>query len=142
MYLDAYIDLEFPPSLKHLTVYYDAFSPSEFRLLVNKLSAWTQSLECRLEFCCCDEVVYGPSNNIPAEEYIPIQKEIEALEHVDMKRFRIYERTPETSTAASGWSVRDSVVVDGDHCDDISYDRFILHFSVLNRISTAFKIQP
>ncbi|KAH3777880.1 hypothetical protein DPMN_179328 [Dreissena polymorpha] len=134
VYFDSheYIDLQLPPSLKYLTVYYyDGLSPSELRHLMNKLSACTQSLECRLEFACFkiedDGVIYYKLviNKIPPEEYIPIQQELDALEHVEVKRFRMYDRTPNTDYwSSAAWSVRDSVADDGDYVNNIIDDGF------------------
>ncbi|KAH3728816.1 hypothetical protein DPMN_054778 [Dreissena polymorpha] len=116
MHLSHFIDLLLPLSLYHVTVCYDLLYRSEFRQLVNKLS-----LECRYEFVCgryifdTEKIHYSPS-----EEYIPILQELEALQNIDVKRFRIYDWTPSTSE----WFERDSVVDDGDHGDKVVNNEF------------------
>ncbi|KAH3717156.1 hypothetical protein DPMN_059936 [Dreissena polymorpha] len=147
IHLSVYIDLQLPPSLKHLTVCYDALSPSELRHLVNKLCALTQSVECRLELCCGNKITKDTVNNIQPEEYIPIQQELEALKCVKVKRFRIYDRTPNTySWSDDAWSVRGSVVDDGDNSDGIGEDELCksdingIDNGMLNRISMRLQI--
>ncbi|KAH3716698.1 hypothetical protein DPMN_059424 [Dreissena polymorpha] len=118
MHAYFYIDLQLPPSLKHLNVYFNTLSPSELRHLMNKLCALTQSIECKLEFCCGNKITKGTANNIQPEEYIPIQQELQAREHVEVKRFRIYDLKPNIDRRfVDKWSVRGSVV--GDNRDDI-----------------------
>ncbi|XP_052270121.1 uncharacterized protein LOC127871354 isoform X2 [Dreissena polymorpha] len=114
--LPKYIDLQLPPSLKHLIGSFYSLLPSQLRDLVNKLLTWTQSVECRLEFVCIDKITKFVSQKIPPEEYMSIKQTLEALENVKVKRFRIYEFALSTET----WSVRDSVGVDdgGDDDDD------------------------
>ncbi|KAH3777867.1 hypothetical protein DPMN_179315 [Dreissena polymorpha] len=130
VYSDSHknIDLQLPPSLKYLTVFYDRLSPSELRHLMNNLSGCTQSLECRVEFSCVkfDRVnKKRVTNMIPPEEYIPTQQELDALEHVEVKQFRIYDKKPNTSYRSSGaWSVRDSVADDGDYVNNIIDNEF------------------
>ncbi|KAH3715973.1 hypothetical protein DPMN_058689 [Dreissena polymorpha] len=68
MLLSVYIDLQLPPSLKHLNVYYDILSSSELRHLMNKLSACAQSILCILEFGCGNEITKYKVNIIPPEE--------------------------------------------------------------------------
>ncbi|KAH3728808.1 hypothetical protein DPMN_054770 [Dreissena polymorpha] len=141
MHLSEYIDLLLPLSLDHVTVCFDTLNPSELRQLVNKLSAWTHSLECRFELCCGYYMDTGIMHIIPSEEYIPIQQELEAMQHVDVKRFRIYNWT----TSTSEWSERDSVVDDGDHGDEIVDEQFCADFyrtnrDGLSRISIRLKI--
>ncbi|KAH3826250.1 hypothetical protein DPMN_128146 [Dreissena polymorpha] len=129
MHLHAYIDLQFPLSLNHVTVCFDALDPSELRQLVNKLSARTHSLKCRVEFVCAHFKDKKMKHLIPAEEYIPIQQELETMQHVDVERFRIYDWAPSTYQ----FSARDSVV-DGDLVDEIVdnelYDSFIRHLMI------------
>ncbi|KAH3718180.1 hypothetical protein DPMN_060979 [Dreissena polymorpha] len=133
----VFIDLQLPPSLKNLTAYYDALSPAELRHLVNKLSACTQSILFILVFGCGIKITEGTINNIPPEEYIPIQQELQAREHVEVKRFRIYDRKPNTYKC---------VVDDGDNSDDIyEYEHFkryirCIYGDVLNRISMRLQI--
>ncbi|KAH3853888.1 hypothetical protein DPMN_096423 [Dreissena polymorpha] len=155
MHLHEYIDLQLPPSLKHLTVYYATLSPAELRYLVNKLSLRTQSGECRLGFCCGNKMetcgIKNKINCIPSEDYIPIKQEFEAREHVEVK-LRIYDRTPNTDAwPHDAWSVRDSFG-DDDYGDEIAdnefYNIITRHYdNVLSRISmrlniNCFKIQP
>ncbi|KAH3716616.1 hypothetical protein DPMN_059342 [Dreissena polymorpha] len=147
MHFDLYIDLQLPPSLKNLTVCYDALSQSEHRHLVNKLCALTQPLECRLDFGCGNEITKNTVNKMQPEEYIPIQQELKALKFVEVKRFRIYDRTPNTfKSSDDAWSVHGSVVDDGDNNDDIGNDEFFKSYiewideNVLNRISMRLQI--
>ncbi|KAH3716693.1 hypothetical protein DPMN_059419 [Dreissena polymorpha] len=147
MHLSSYIDLQLPPSLKHVNVCYKTLFPSELRHLVNKLCALTQSVECKLEFCCGNKITKGTANNIQPEEYIPIQQELQAREHVEVKRFRIYDLKPNTDRrSVDKWSVRGSVVDDGDNRDDIGENElfkwYIRDFGgdVLNRISMRLQI--
>ncbi|KAH3796002.1 hypothetical protein DPMN_149566 [Dreissena polymorpha] len=155
IYLCVYINIQLPPSLKHLTVYYDALSPSELRHLVNKLCALTHPVECKLEFLCGNKIENRTIIIIQPEEYITIEQELEALEHVEVQRFRIYNRTPNTHiSSAAAWSVRDCVVDDDDHVDEISI-KYLMHIKenfmfysyilkwyseCLNRISLQLRI--
>ena len=152
MHLIAYIDLQLPLSLNHVTVCFDTLHPSELRQLVNKLSARTHSLACRVEFVCGHFKDTNVKHIIPSEEYIPIQQELETMQHVDVERFRIYDWAPSTKQ----WSARDSVV-DGDLVDEIVDNEFCkdflerLHFNNntiryskidgLSRISMRLKIK-
>ncbi|KAH3718148.1 hypothetical protein DPMN_060947 [Dreissena polymorpha] len=147
MNLPFYIDLQLHPSLKHVNVCYTTLSPPELRHLVNKFCALTQSVECKLEFCCGNKMTNCTANNIQPEEYIPIQQELQAREHVEVKRFRIYDRTPNTNGRSDdAWSVRGSAVDDGDNSDDIAEDMHFTHYidnigdDVLNRISMRLQI--
>ncbi|KAH3720802.1 hypothetical protein DPMN_063706 [Dreissena polymorpha] len=147
MHLSVYIDIQLPPSLKHLTVCYENLSASELRYLVNKLCALTHSVECRLEFLCDNTIENTTITNIPLEEYISIVQELEALEHVEVKRFRIYDRTAYTYRWSDDeWSVRGSVVDDGDNSDDIGEAEMCKSYimrirdDVLNRISMRLQI--
>ncbi|KAH3717213.1 hypothetical protein DPMN_059994 [Dreissena polymorpha] len=152
MNLSFYIDLPLPPYLKHLTVLYNTLSPSELRHLVNQLCAFTHSVECKLEFLCGNKIENNTITNIPPENYITVEQELQTLEHVEVKRFRIYDRTPQTDiNYRAAWSVRDSIVDDGDHGDDIGKDEgWISHSShsdirkwhseCLNRISLQLRI--
>ncbi|KAH3826237.1 hypothetical protein DPMN_128133 [Dreissena polymorpha] len=72
MHLIAYIDLQLPLSLDHVTVCFDTLHPSELRQLVNKLSARTRSLKCIVEFVCGNFKDTNMRHIIPPEEYIPI----------------------------------------------------------------------
>ncbi|KAH3700587.1 uncharacterized protein LOC127859947 [Dreissena polymorpha] len=130
MHLSRYIDLQLPLSLNHVTVCYDTLYQSELRQLVKTLSEWTHSLEARLEFCCGS--FKDPHNII--EEFIPIQQELEAMQHVDVKQFRIYYRT----SSDSKWSEQDIVADDGDHGDVIVDDEFCM--GSLSRILMRLKI--
>ncbi|XP_052285449.1 uncharacterized protein LOC127881542 isoform X11 [Dreissena polymorpha] len=139
MHLIAYIDLQLPLSLNHVTVYFNALHPSELRQLVNKLSARTNSLECRVEFVCghfmdTNHFTYMMLK-IPSEEYIPIQQELETMQHVDVERFRIYDWAPSTNQ----WSARDSVV-DGDLVDEIVDNEFCKDFLKLFHMTHKSKI--
>ncbi|KAH3717348.1 hypothetical protein DPMN_060133 [Dreissena polymorpha] len=147
MYLSVYIDLQLPPSLKNLTACYNILSPSDLRHLGNKLCALTQSVDCRLEFGCGNKISKYTVNNIQLEEYIPIQQELKALENVEVKRFRIYDRKPNTyKWSNDAWSVRDSVVDDDDNNDDIGEDELFKWYkmqiqkAVINRISIRLHI--
>ncbi|KAH3718170.1 hypothetical protein DPMN_060969 [Dreissena polymorpha] len=147
MNLFFYIDLQLHPSLKHLNVCYNRLSPPELRHLVNKLCALTQSVECKLEICCGNKMTKSTANNIQPEEYIPIQQELEALEHVEVKRFRIYDRKPNTYRGSvDAWSVRGSVVDDGDNSDYIDEVKHFTYYiddiddHVFNRISMRLQI--
>ncbi|XP_052285450.1 uncharacterized protein LOC127881542 isoform X12 [Dreissena polymorpha] len=135
MHLIAYIDLQFPLSLNHVTVCFDALDPSELRQLVNKLSARTHSLKCRVEFVCAHFKDKKMKHLIPAEEYIPIQQELETMQHVDVERFRIYDWAPSTNQ----WSARDSVV-DGDLVDEIVDNEFCKDFLKLFHMTHKSKI--
>ncbi|XP_052285440.1 uncharacterized protein LOC127881542 isoform X6 [Dreissena polymorpha] len=139
MHLSTYIDLQLPLSLNHVTVYFNALHPSELRQLVNKLSARTNSLECRVEFVCghfmdTNHFTYMMLK-IPSEEYIPIQQELETMQHVDVERFRIYDWAPSTNQ----WSARDSVV-DGDLVDEIVDNEFCKDFLKLFHMTHKSKI--
>ncbi|XP_052253557.1 uncharacterized protein LOC127859948 isoform X3 [Dreissena polymorpha] len=137
MHLIAYIDLQLPLSLNHVTVCFNTLHPSELRQLVNKLSARTHSLECRVEFVCGhfkDTNIYM-KHLIPAEEYIPIQQELDTMQHVDVERFRIYDWARSTNQ----WSARDSVV-DGDLVDEIVDNEFCKDFLKLFRMTDKSKI--
>ncbi|XP_052219511.1 uncharacterized protein LOC127836904 isoform X2 [Dreissena polymorpha] len=148
MHLTAYIDLPLPLSLNHVTVCFDTLHPSELRQLVNKLSARTHSLECRVEFVCRHLKDTNMRHIIPSEEYIPIQHELETMQHVDVERFRIYDYAPFTHQ----WSARDSVddgdlvdeIVDNECCKDF-IKRINLNWSSeidgLSRISMRLKIK-
>ncbi|XP_052221835.1 uncharacterized protein LOC127838251 isoform X2 [Dreissena polymorpha] len=139
VYLSEYIDLQLPPSLKHFIGSFYTLSPSQFRDLLNKLSPRTQSVECRLEFFCINERDINLPQKIPPEEYILIKKNLEALEHVKVKRFQLYEFALSTST----WSVRDSVGLDGDDDDEgIDYSLLSDHEAIdgLARISMGLQI--
>ncbi|KAH3718141.1 hypothetical protein DPMN_060940 [Dreissena polymorpha] len=147
MHLSSYIDLQLHPSVKYLNVSSYELSPSELRHLVNKLCALTQSVECRLKFSCCIAITEYTIINVQPEEYIPIQQELEALEHVEVKRFQIYDRKPNTDRRSDdAWSVHGSVVEDGDNSDDIGQDEFCKMYieniggKVLNRISMRLQI--
>ncbi|KAH3792002.1 hypothetical protein DPMN_145491 [Dreissena polymorpha] len=111
--LSEYIDLQLPPSLKHFIGCFYTLSPTQLSEIVNKLTAWTQSVECRLEFFCINERDVNMPQKIPPEEYIHIKQKLESLEHVKVKRFRIYEFALSTYT----WSERDSAGVDDDDVD-------------------------
>ncbi|KAH3717395.1 hypothetical protein DPMN_060181 [Dreissena polymorpha] len=92
--LSVNIDLQLPPSLKHLTVSYYVLSPAELRQLVNQLCVLTHSVVCKVEFLCGNKIE-NTITNIPSEENIPIKHELEALDHVEVKRFRIYDQKPD-----------------------------------------------
>ncbi|KAH3820902.1 hypothetical protein DPMN_122651 [Dreissena polymorpha] len=118
VYLSDYIDLLLPPSLKHFIGSFYTVSPSQLHDLVNNLSAWTPSVECILEFFCIDEIDINLPQKIPPEEYILIKQNLEALEHVKVKRFQIYEFALSTET----WSERDCVGADDNDVDwDLGY---------------------
>ncbi|KAH3857244.1 hypothetical protein DPMN_099850 [Dreissena polymorpha] len=138
--LSEYIDLQLPPSLKHLICSFYSLLPSQLSDLVNKLLTWTQSVECRLEFVCIDKRDKNWSQKIPPEEYMSIKQNLEALENVKVKRFRIYEFALSTKT----WSLRDSVGVDDD--DDVDggkayqYSKYHASIDGLGRISMRIQI--
>ena len=99
---------------------------------MNNLCALTHSLECRLKLCCGNEIKNNTLTNIPAEEYIPVEQELEALDHVKVKRFRIYDRKPYTDKwADAAWYVRNSVVDDGDYTEDIVENGVVQAFLVI-----------
>ncbi|KAH3826284.1 hypothetical protein DPMN_128182 [Dreissena polymorpha] len=135
MHLTAYIDLPLPRSLKRVTVCFEQLHPSELRQLVNKLSAWTHSLECRVEFVCGHFKDTNMRHKIPSEEYIPIQQELETMQHVNVERFRIYDWARSTNQ----WSARDSVV-DGDLVDEIVDNEFCKDFLKLFHMTHKSKI--
>ncbi|KAH3717407.1 hypothetical protein DPMN_060193 [Dreissena polymorpha] len=148
LHSSVYIDLQLPPSLKHLNVSYYSLSPAELRHLVNQLCASTHSVECKLEYLCGNNIEITITN-IPPEEYIPITQELEALDHVEVKRFRIYDKKPDTTLwSAAAWSVRYSVVDDGDDINDEEFCRRYFriygtpkwHCECLNRISMRLQI--
>ncbi|XP_052245526.1 uncharacterized protein LOC127854502 [Dreissena polymorpha] len=75
----------------------------------------------KLDFGCGNEITKNTVNKMQPEEYIPIQQELKALKFVEVKRFRIYDRTPNTfKSSDDAWSVHGSVVDDGDNNDDIA----------------------
>ncbi|KAH3857198.1 hypothetical protein DPMN_099802 [Dreissena polymorpha] len=137
--LPEYIDLQLPPSLKHLIGSFSSLLLSQLRDLLNKLLTWTQSVECRLEFVCIDERVWWSPRKIPIEEYMSIKQNFEALENVKVKRFRIYKFALSTKT----WSLRDSVGVDDDD-DDVdggkAYSVYHEAIDGLGRISMRIQI--
>ncbi|KAH3698013.1 hypothetical protein DPMN_085528 [Dreissena polymorpha] len=111
MHLPTYIDIQLPQSLKHVTLFYNILSSSQLRDLVNKLSALSGPLDCRIEF--------------PTEEYILIKEELKARERVKVKRFRIYDRSVDIDHGTtSAWSLRCDVVDDGGHSAEIAYAEF------------------
>ncbi|KAH3792022.1 hypothetical protein DPMN_145511 [Dreissena polymorpha] len=126
VYLSDYSELLLPPSLKHFISSFYTVSPSQLHDLVNNLSTWTQSVECILEFVCIDDREYNMPQKIPPEEYILIKQNLEALEHVKVKRFQIYEFARSTET----WSERDSVGAADDDVD-LGIDYMSLPYAVL-----------
>ncbi|KAH3697995.1 hypothetical protein DPMN_085508 [Dreissena polymorpha] len=155
IYFATYIDLQLPQSLKHVALFYDKLFSSQLRDLVNKLSALPGPLECRTEFGWSNKTVNEGdphkylNNQFPAEEYFLIKQELEALENVKVKRFRIYDRSVEIDDGTtSAWSLRRGVVNDGDHSDDMAddeyYETFVSRISykddVFSRISMRLQI--
>ncbi|XP_052285448.1 uncharacterized protein LOC127881542 isoform X10 [Dreissena polymorpha] len=136
MRLIAYIDLQLPLSVNHVTVCFDTLHPSELRQLVNKLSARTHSLECRVEFVCSHyiDIDTEKKNYIQSEEYIPIQQELEAMQNIDVKRFRIYIYIYDWTLM----SERDCVVEDGDHNDEIVDNEFCEDFFYKYAIANCY----
>ncbi|KAH3857190.1 hypothetical protein DPMN_099793 [Dreissena polymorpha] len=97
--------------------YWEEFSSSSCCVVLDL--SWCYNLE-RMAINC--NATVQPSalmgkykfQKIPPEEYMSIKQNLEALENVKVKRFRIYEFALSTKT----WSVRDRVGVDDDDDDD------------------------
>ncbi|KAH3873606.1 hypothetical protein DPMN_036844 [Dreissena polymorpha] len=160
IYFWKYIDIKLPQSLKHLNSYFMVLLPSELRELVDTLSACTQTIESNLDFCCAslDGTTF---KRIPPEEYIVVKKELEMLKNVEVKRFKILDRTRQSDVydvyddddAASDWSVRGIGGVhddteDDDNVKDFAYKKFVRRMcshmckTIINRISMRLLITP
>ncbi|KAH3785584.1 uncharacterized protein LOC127843245 [Dreissena polymorpha] len=142
IYVNEHIDIQLPPSLKYLNIYCYALDPSEFRDLLNTITACTQQVEIRLEFGC-----FFPfhSKHTPMEEYNNVQQKVKTLKNVIVKRFIIYIRRP----GRNKWSVRYVDVSDEDYHDDYSGDNeeylYLLcnmDDGMINRVSMRLQIIP
>ncbi|KAH3797124.1 hypothetical protein DPMN_150699 [Dreissena polymorpha] len=143
IYMQAYIDITLPQSLKSLNIFCSALLIFDLGALVDTLSGCTQTVKSKLEFGCASFHDFG-FKRIPPEEYISIQQELATLNNVAVKRFRILDRMRQIA-----WSVRCTGGVlednqDNDNVANNAYTKFVsnLDYAIINRISMRFLINP
>ncbi|KAH3780960.1 hypothetical protein DPMN_158785 [Dreissena polymorpha] len=148
MYMTKYFKILLPQCLKDVTIYYEALTPLELRDLIQTLASCCQAVEVKLEFGCT-RVSYDFKKSftglITPEDYITIQHEMNALQNVTIRRFRIWNR-PFESTRWSACYIGN--IASEDHIDDSDdderYNKFIKNLNgynlVVNRISIRLQI--